>query len=157
MTRPRQIAVVGKGADDPRLATMAEEVGRRLATAGVTVVCGGLGGVMEAAARGARDAGGDVIGVLPGEDPAAANEFVTHVVATGAGGARNLAVVASAEATIAIGGEWGTLTEIAFARRAGRRVILLESWSVSGAGEMRDAPGIEAATDVADAVSRALG
>ena len=79
-----------------------------------------------------------MIGVLPGEDPAAANEFVTHVVATGAGGARNLAVVASAEATIAIGGEWGTLTEIAFARRAGRRVILLEELS-GGERRRRDA------------------
>ena len=136
---------------------VAEEVGRRLAEAGATLVCGGLTGVMEAAARGAERASGEVIGVLPGEDPEAANEFVTHVVATGIGNARNLAVVASARAVIAIGGEWGTLAEIAFARRLGRPVVVLDGWSASGAGAMRGGPGIEVAADPADAVSRALG
>ena len=80
-----QIAVSGKGAPDDDLAPLAEEVGRGLAEAGATVVCGGRGGVMEAAARGAREAGGDVIGVLPADEPATANEHVTHVVATGIG------------------------------------------------------------------------
>jgi len=111
---------------------------------------------MQAAARGARGAGGDVIGVLPTESPDDANRHVTHAVATGTGHARNLAVVASADAVIAIGGEWGTLAEIAFARRLERPVVTLSSWKVSGRGEMRDAPGIEAADSPAEAVERAL-
>jgi uncharacterized protein (TIGR00725 family) len=131
-------------------------VGRGIAAAGAVLVCGGRGGVMQAAARGALQAGGDVIGVLPTESPDDANPHVTHVVATGTGHARNLAVVASADAVIAIGGEWGTLAEIAFARRLERPVVTLSSWTVSGRGGMRDAPGIEAADSPADAVERAL-
>jgi uncharacterized protein (TIGR00725 family) len=154
--RSRQIAVVGGGADDSELATLAEDVGRRVAAAGAVLVCGGLGGVMEAAARGAREAGGDVLGVLPTESPDDANPHVTHAVATGMGHARNLAVVASADAVIAIGGEWGTLAEIAFARRLERPVVALSSWTVSGRGEMREAPGIEAADSPTEAVERAL-
>jgi uncharacterized protein (TIGR00725 family) len=132
------------------------EVGRRLAEAGATVVCGGHAGVMEAAARGAHDAGGDVIGVLPGEDPGEANPHVTHVVATGIGHARNLAVVASGDAVIAIGGEWGTLAEIALARRLERPVVALRSWRVSGEGAMEDGPGIEVASSADEAVRLAL-
>ena len=154
--RSRQIAVVGGGAEDPELAHLAEEVGRRLAAAGAALVCGGRGGVMEAVARAARECGGDVIGVLPTESPDDANPHVTHAVATGMGHARNLAVVASADAVIAIGGEWGTLAEIAFARRLERPVVTLSSWTVSGRGDMRDAPGIEAADSPAEAVERAL-
>jgi uncharacterized protein (TIGR00725 family) len=131
-------------------------VGRGIAAAGAVLVCGGRGGVMQAAARGALQAGGHVIGVLPTESPDDANPHVTHVVATGTGHARNLAVVASADAVIAIGGEWGTLAEIAFARRLGRPVVTLSSWTVSGRGEMRDAPGIETADSPAEAVERAL-
>src|SRR4051795_11523415 len=123
-----QIAVSGKGTPDDDLAPLAEDIGRRLAEAGATVVCGGMGGVMEAASRGARAAGGDVIGIVPGEDAATANPYVTHAVASGIGHARNLAVVASGDAVIAIGGEWGTLSEIAFARRLDRPVITLRSW-----------------------------
>jgi uncharacterized protein (TIGR00725 family) len=152
----RQVSVIGKGSPDAELEPLAEEVGKLLADAGVTLVCGGMGGVMEAAARGARSAGGDVIGIVPGEDPAAANEHVTHVVASGIGHARNLAVVGSGAAVIAIGGEWGTLAEIGFARRLGRRVVVLEGWTVSGAGEMQSAPGIERAESAAEAVSLAL-
>jgi uncharacterized protein (TIGR00725 family) len=156
VSRTLQIAVIGGGNADAHTASLAAEIGRRLADSGATVVCGGLGGVMEAAARGARAAGGDVVGILPGDDPAAANDHVTHVVATGAGEARNLAVVASAQAVVAVGGEWGTLAEIAFARRLGRPVVALGSWSVSGAGAMGDAPGIETAETAAEAVERAL-
>jgi uncharacterized protein (TIGR00725 family) len=151
-----QIAVSGKGTPDDDLAPLAEEVGRRLAEAGATVVCGGRGGVMEAAARGAREAGGEVIGILPSDDPATADEHVTHVVATGIGHARNLAVVASGAAVIAIGGEWGTLSEIAFARRLGRPVVVLDGWSISGRGDMAEAPGIERADSPAEAVELAL-
>jgi uncharacterized protein (TIGR00725 family) len=154
--RSRQIAVVGGGAGDAELAELAHDVGGRIAAGGAVLVCGGRGGVMEAAARGARDAGGDVIGVLPGESPDDANPHVTHAVATGTGHARNLAVAASADAVIAIGGEWGTLAEIAFARRLERPVVALQSWTVSGRGEMRDAPGIEPVDSPADAVERAL-
>jgi uncharacterized protein (TIGR00725 family) len=149
--------VSGGGSDArPEDLEAAEEVGRLLAERGATVVCGGLGGLMEAVARGAAGAGGEVIGILPGEDPSAANEFCTRVVATGTGNARNLAVVASADAVIAIAGAWGTLSEIAFARRLGRPVVTLGSWEVRGTGDMREAPGIEGASDAAAAVEAAL-
>jgi uncharacterized protein (TIGR00725 family) len=154
MTRPRQVAVSGGGADPPGDALVAaEEIGRRLAEARIRVVCGGLGGVMEAVARGAATTGGEVIGILPGADPADANPYCTHVIATGIGHARNLAVVASADAVIAIGGEWGTLTEIAFARRLGRPVVALGTWTLRGVGAMEAAPGIEAVADPAAAVT----
>jgi uncharacterized protein (TIGR00725 family) len=161
VARRRQVAVSGGGASPPNEALdAAEEVGRRLAEAGITIVCGGLGGVMEAAARGAAGAGGEVIGILPGDDPAAANSHCTHVIATGIGHARNLAVVASGDAVIAIGGEWGTLSEIAFARRLGRPVVALDTWTVSGAGAMAEAPGVETVPDAEAAVAavvRAIG
>jgi uncharacterized protein (TIGR00725 family) len=156
MASRRQISVIGKGAHDDELTPLAAEVGRRLAEAGVVVVCGGRGGVMDAAARGARASGGEVIGILPGTDPGDADAGVTHVVATGIGHARNLAVVASGEAVIAIGGEWGTLAEIGFARRLGKRVVALRSWSLDGVGAMTGAPGIEVADDPASAVALAL-
>jgi uncharacterized protein (TIGR00725 family) len=153
---PRQIAVIGKGTPDRELAPLAEEVGRLLAEARVVVVCGGLGGVMEAAARGASAAGGTVIGVVPGDSTDEANPHCTHVVATGIGHARNLAVVSSGDAVIAVGGEWGTLSELAFARVLGRPVVALEGWTISGAGAMEGGPGVEAATTPAEAVKLAL-
>ena len=156
MSRSRQIAVIGGGSDDPRAAELAEEVGRRLAGADAVVVCGGLGGVMEAAARGAAAAGGSVIGIVPSDDPADANPYCTHVVAAATGVARNIAVVSSADAVIAIGGEWGTLTEIAHARRIGRPVVAIESWSLEAAGPLRGGEGIEVAADPAAAVAAAL-
>jgi uncharacterized protein (TIGR00725 family) len=142
---------------DDELLPLAEDVGRRIAAAGAVVVCGGMGGVMEGASRGARREGGDVIGIIPTDEPADANPYVTHLVATGIGHARNLAVVASADAVIAIGGEWGTLAEIGFARRLGKRVAVLRSWSVSGSGDMEGGPGIEVAADSDEAVALALG
>src|ERR671937_1036556 len=144
-----QIAVIGSGtcAQDSDLAQLAEEVGRHLAEAGGVLVCGGLGGVMEAAARGAAAAGGTVIGIVPSESPADANPHCTHVVATGIGHARNLAVVASGAAVVAVGGEWGTLAEIGFARRLGRAVVSLQSWTVSGPGAMEAAPGVEVVSE----------
>jgi uncharacterized protein (TIGR00725 family) len=104
----------------------AEEVGRLLAERGCTVVTGGLDEVMASAHRGAKAAGGTTIAILPGERREAANEWADHVVVTGIGHARNLAVAASGEAVIAVGGDWGTLAEIAFARRLGRVVVALE-------------------------------
>jgi len=154
-----QIAVIGSGscAPDSELAQLAEEVGRRLAEAGAVLVCGGLGGVMEAASRGAAEAGGTVIGIVPTESPAGANPHCTHVVATGIGQARNLAVVASGEAVIAVGGEWGTLAEIGFARRLGREVVTLRSWRARGEGSMAEAPGVTEVDTPAGAVDAALG
>jgi uncharacterized protein (TIGR00725 family) len=128
--RPVQISVIGGASADDEILDHAEAVGRGLAEAGAVLVCGGRSGVMESASRGAREAGGVVIGVLPGDSPDEANEHVTHAVATGIGHARNLAVVASGDAVIAIGGEWGTLSEIAFARRLERPVIGLDTWSL---------------------------
>jgi uncharacterized protein (TIGR00725 family) len=157
--RARQIAVIGSSRCEESSESwrLAEEVGRLLAEAGVTVVCGGGPGVMAAVARGAAGAGGDVVGILPGVAAGEANPHCTHVVATGAGQARNLAVVASGEAAIAIGGEWGTLAEIAHARNLGRPVIALRSWSVSGVGDMQGGPGVTVAADAVRAVALALG
>ena len=141
-----QVSVIGSGEENE---ARAEEVGRLLAGRGCTVVTGGLGEVMAAAARGAKSSGGTTIGVLPGERLADANEWVDHAVATGIGHARNLAVVASGHAVIAIGGSWGTLAEIAFARRLGRPVVVLEpGWQLEGDGiERAESP--ERAVDLA--------
>jgi uncharacterized protein (TIGR00725 family) len=158
MSGRRQVAVIG-GADcepESEAALLAEEVGRRLAGAGVTLVCGGLTGVMEAACRGATEAEGEAIGIVPGNSVSEANPYCTHVVATGIGHARNLAVVSSGEVVIAIGGEWGTLSEIGFARALGRPVIALRSWSMSGRERMEDAPGVVPAESAREAVELAL-
>lgn len=135
---------------------LAEEVGRRLAVAGVTLVCGGGGGVMEAASRGAAEAGGEVIGIVPGTSPDDANAYCSHVVATGIGHARNLAVVSSGEAVIAIGGEWGTLSEIGFARVIGHEVVALRSWELNGREGMAGGPGVIVAETAQEAVTAAL-
>ena len=135
---------------------LAEEVGRGLAEAGVALVCGGGGGVMEAASRAAAEAGGDVIGIVPGESVEDATMYCSHVVATGIGHARNLAVVSSGEAVIAIGGEWGTLSEIGFARVIGHEVVALRSWELNGRERMAGGPGVVAAETAAEAVAAAL-
>ena len=125
-----QISVIGSGSEYEE---RAEAVGRLLAERGCTLVCGGRGEVMEAAARGAKAAGGTTIGILPGDRHSDANEWIDHVVVTGIGHARNLAVVASGRAVIAVGGRWGTLAEIGFARVLGRPVVVLEpGWEVEG-------------------------
>jgi uncharacterized protein (TIGR00725 family) len=140
-----QVSVIGSGSEwEPA----AEEIGRLLAERGCTVVTGGLGGVMAAAHRGAKAARGTTIAILPGERREDANPWADHVVVTGIGHARNLAVAASGDAVIAVGGEWGTLAEIAFARRLGRTVVAL-----SGAPAVE---GIEIAATPAEAVEAAL-
>ena len=126
------IAVVGPGDADADVLAAAEQVGRLLAEAGHQVVTGGLGGVMAAAARGARAGGGTAVALLPGDDPSSANPDSDVVVATGLGQGRNLLVVRSAAAVIAVGGSWGTLSEVAFARRLGRPVVWLHGWQVDG-------------------------
>ena len=118
-----QVSVIGSGVEHEE---RAEQVGRLLAGRGCVVVTGGHGEVMAAAMRGAKSAGGTTIGILPGESRAGANEWCDHVVVTGIGHARNLAVAASGDAVIAVGGSWGTLAEIAFAMRLGRRIVILE-------------------------------
>src|SRR6266480_2534359 len=140
-----QVAVIGSGREHEQ---RAEEVGRLLAERGCTVVTGGGGEVMAAAARGAKSAGGTTIGILPGESRADANEWIDHVVVTGVGHARNLAVAASGDTVIAVGGSWGTLAEIGFASRLGRRVVVLEpGWELES---------VERAATPAAAVEAAL-
>jgi uncharacterized protein (TIGR00725 family) len=123
------VAVIGPG-DEPTVA--AAEVGRLLAERGATLVCGGRGGAMEAACRGAKEADGLTVGILPGADRSEANPFVDVVVPTGLGEARNALVVGAADAVIAIGGGYGTLSEIALALKAGKRVIGLGTWEIEG-------------------------
>ena len=126
-------AVVGPGdTTDPELLSAAEAVAAGLVRAGAVVVTGGLGGVMAAAARGARNAGGQVIGMLPGTNPADANEWVDVAVPTGLGQGRNLLVVRAASVVVAVGGSWGTLAEIALARRLAVPVVSLHGWSIDG-------------------------
>jgi uncharacterized protein (TIGR00725 family) len=130
-----QVSVIGSGTEQEE---NAEQVGRLLAERGATVVTGGLGEVMAAAARGAKGAGGRTIGILPGETRAAANPWLDHVVVTGIGHGRNLAVVASGDAVIAVGGRYGTLAEIGFALTLGRPVVVLEpGWQVDGTQRAR--------------------
>jgi uncharacterized protein (TIGR00725 family) len=124
-----QVALIGPG-DEPTVA--AAEVGRLLAERGAVVVCGGRGGAMEAACRGAKEADGLTVGILPGSDSSDANPFVDVVVPTGLGEARNALVVAAADVVIAIGGGYGTLSEIALALKAGKRVIGLGTWEIEG-------------------------
>jgi hypothetical protein len=158
MKRKRQVSVIGNGNCEPgsEAWVLAEEVGRRVAEAGVTVVCGGLGGVMEAAARGAAEAGGEAIGIVPGVSVGEANPHCTRVVASATGFARNLAVVASGDAVIAIGGEWGTLSEIGHARTFGRPVIALRSWGLTGREKLEGAPGVIPVESAEEAVAAAL-
>ncbi len=157
MSRPLQIAVLGAAGHDAELAELAHATGAAIARAGARLVCGGRGGVMRAASRGAREAGGLVVGVLPGADAAASppNEAVDVAVYTGMGQARNLCVVLSAAAAVAVGGGWGTLSEIALALKHGIPVVALRSWDLErpdGAPE----PLLATASSAEEAVARAL-
>jgi len=132
------IAVIGDSSCSAEEAKVAETVGELLAQRGATIICGGLGGVMEAACRGAKSNGGLTIGVLPGEDSSIANPWVSIPIVTGVGYARNMAVVKSAQAVIAIGGNYGTLSEIAYALKSNIPVIGLNTWSLSRNGKEAD-------------------
>ena len=125
------IGVIGGGEVTPSLAKLAEEVGREIARRGAALVCGGLGGVMEAACKGASEEGGLTIGILPGDSRRAANPYVQIPIVTGLGHARNVAVVKSSQAVIAIDGSYGTLAEIGHALQSGIPVIGLGTWSIS--------------------------
>lgn len=157
--RPPYVAVVGdgdpRGPDAGRLLEWAEEVGQQLARGGAVVVTGGLDGVMRAASRGALGAGGETIGILPGADPSEANEYVRTPIATGLGVVRNLVVVTSSDAVVAIGGRHGTLSEIALALRMGRSVVALSSWRLESDQRMTG-PRMHRARDPRDAVAMAL-
>ena len=147
------LGVIGENAPPPHLLETAEAVGRCVAEAGAILVCGGLGGVMEAACRGARAAGGVTIGILPGHDRGEGNPYLTYAIPTGLGYARNILVVRSADAVIAVGGKFGTLSEIAYAKIEGRPVIGLETWGLARA----DLPDpIHRAASPRDAVEKAL-
>jgi uncharacterized protein (TIGR00725 family) len=149
------IAVCGAGQSGPELAALAEAVGRGLAEAGALLVCGGLGGVMAAACRGARAAGGTTVGLLPGLDRGEANPDVLIPLATGLGEGRNLLIVRAADAVIAIGGEYGTLSEIALARKLGKLVVGLQTWDLGA--DAAGQPHILTASSPAEAVALALG
>jgi uncharacterized protein (TIGR00725 family) len=156
--RPRYVSVIGQSSCDARLAEIGVDLGRRLAEAGCIVVNGGFGGVMTAVARGVREAGGVCIGVLPGLDREQADPDLTYSVCTGVGHARNLAVVASGDVVIALGGAWGTLSEIGMARAIGRRLILLESWEPTPPAHARagELDGVLRASSADEAVRLAI-
>jgi uncharacterized protein (TIGR00725 family) len=148
--RPPRIAVCGSGhSADPTLLRGAEEIGRRLAEAGAVLVCGGLGGVMEASARGAVQAGGLTVGILPGRDADEANPSIRIPLATGLGEGRNVLVVRTSDAVIAVGGEWGTLSEVALARKIGVPVILFRPGLTASLG-------VQEASTEEEAVAEAL-
>ncbi len=142
-SRTLVIAVIGGREADSKLLTQAQEVGRLIAEAGFTLACGGMGGVMEAACKGAIEAGGQTIGILPGDNTSSANPYVSIPIATGFGIGRNIILVRTADALIAIGGAYGTLSEIAHALQLNKPVIAIGSWDIDG---------VETAQDAGDAV-----
>ncbi len=148
------VAVVGGGLVETDVEAVAEEVGRLLAERGAIVLTGGLGGVMAAASRGAAKAGGTTVGVLPGDDRADANAWVGVAIATGMGEVRNALVARAADAMIAVGGEFGTLSEIALALKLGRPVIGIDTWEMRRSGVTLDP--ILRARDAAHAVELVL-
>ncbi|MEA3298201.1 MAG: TIGR00725 family protein [Chloroflexota bacterium] len=148
------VAVVGNAACSVEEAKLAQEIGEQLASRGATVICGGLGGAMEAVCRGAKLKGGLTVGILPGNDPDMANPWVDVAIATGVGQGRNAMIVQSAQAVIAIGGRYGTLSEIGHALKRGIPVVGLSTWVLSRGGKEDDT--IIRARNVADAVDKAL-
>jgi uncharacterized protein (TIGR00725 family) len=152
--REPYVAVVGPSAGTPAELALGDAVGRGLAKAGAVLVCGGMGGVMEAAAGGALNAGGKTVGILPTASRLEGNPYLTIAVATGMGEARNAIVVRTADVVIAIHGEFGTLSEIALALKMGKPVVGLGTWELTKAGEPSDA--IVRATSAEDAVAKAL-
>jgi uncharacterized protein (TIGR00725 family) len=144
---PAYVAVIGASQASADEMRAAEEIGRGLAQAGAVVITGGRGGVMAAASQGAAQAGGLVVGILPGSDRAEANEFVTVAIATGLGELRNGLIVRAADAAVAVGGAYGTLSEVALALGAAVPVVGWNTWAIDG---------IQRADSPADAVARAL-
>jgi uncharacterized protein (TIGR00725 family) len=154
---PAVVGVIGESQfSDPAHEVLAEETGRLLAEAGYVLVCGGLGGVMEAACRGARAAGGLTVGILPGPDRRDANPYVSVAVATGLGQMRNVAIVLTADVLVAIGGGYGTLSEIGHALRAGKPVIGLRTWEAVRAGVRAPITVVQTPRQALEAVRAAL-
>ena len=151
----RYVAVCGASDASPEEDRTAEAIGRLLAERGAIVVCGGLTGVMDAAARGAAAAGGLVVGLLPGTDREGGSEHLTVALPLGMGEARNAYVVRVADAVIAIGGEWGTLSEVALGMKMGKRVIAVDSWRLDAEARGLAAPILASSPD--EAVDVALG
>jgi uncharacterized protein (TIGR00725 family) len=151
---PIYVAVVGAGEADEELARLAEEVGRGLAENGALVVCGGLGGVMEAACRGAKSAGGTTVGILPGTDRSGSNAYLDVALPTGMGETRNALIVRSADVVVAVGGEYGTLSEIAFALKLGTPVVGVGTWELVKKG--RTVEAFARAASAGEAVATAL-
>ncbi len=149
-----QIGVIGSGICSEKIAEIAADVGRRIAAGGAILICGGMGGVMEAAARGAKEEGGLTIGILPGLDKKSANKYIDFLIVTGMGEGRNVIVARSSDAIIAIAGGSGTLSEIAFALNASIPVIGLNTWDLKISGK-RPA-GIIKARSAEDAVRKAF-
>ncbi len=147
------IGVIGAGACSDEAGRLSEEVGRNIARVGAVLVCGGMGGVMEAACRGAKKHGGLTIGILPGTNKAEANPYVDFPVVTGLGEGRNLLVVRNSDAVIALPGEFGTLSEIAFCLKLGKPVVGLSTWEVSD--QMMRAGNAEEAVSMALVQARA--
>jgi uncharacterized protein (TIGR00725 family) len=149
----KQIAVIGAGARNEEIERLAEEVGREIAARSAVLICGGLGGVMEAAAKGAKEAGGVTVGILPGEDKAGANNHIDIKIATAMSHARNAIIARTADALIAVGGEYGTLSEIALGLKLGKRVIAIEG----AKSPFTDVKGVTIAKTPKEAVEMALG
>ncbi|MCH7526978.1 MAG: TIGR00725 family protein [Planctomycetes bacterium] len=124
------MAVIGAGKCSRKLRDMAAEIGRYVAENGGVLLCGGLGGVMEGAARGAKEAGGATIGIIPSENKADANQFIDYVIPTGFGQARNVLVVRAADAIVALPGKFGTLSEMAFALVSGKPIVSVQAWKL---------------------------
>jgi len=151
---PLYVAVVGAGEADQATSAVAEDLGRELARRGAVVVCGGLGGVMEAACRGAKAVGGTTVGILPTDDRTSANRYVDVAVATGMGEGRNALVARTADAVVAVAGEFGTLSEIALALRMGKPVVGLATWELAKGGHPVEA--VVAAAGPAEAAELAV-
>ena len=149
------IAVIGESNARPHIAELAEKVGRELARRKIDLVCGGTGGVMEAACRGAKSEGGRTIAILAGSDPLQANEYIDIPILTGLGYARNVIVVKTGMAVIAVGGAYGTLSEIGHALAEDIPLIGLETWGLARSGEPADT-SISIASDPTDAVAKAV-
>ena len=155
MTRQLIISVIGESNARPHIAALAEQVGVELASRSAIIVCGGLGGVMEAACRGAKSAGGTTIGILPGDNPLSGNDFIDFPIITGMGYARNSVVVKTGSAVVAVGGAYGTLSEIGHALGDGIPVVGLETWEMTRSREPADSAIIRA-FDPADAAEKAI-
>jgi len=153
----RVIGVIGESEfSDPSHQSLAEEVGRLIAREGYLLICGGLSGVMEAACRGAKSAGGQTVGILLGTEAREANSFVDIAIATGLGQARNIIIALTSDALIAIGGGFGTLAELGHALRLGRPVIGLRTWDVSRAGRRAPVAVVDTPQAALEEVARAL-